>query len=172
MPIGQPKMESAILANGLLTGFIRLRAAMKLSGMARRVPKVVASKARKTVSMIFSQVSWAVLVKCGVPTLLRRVARIYCTSSLSRSGMVISKMKCPASSVSTLSRPRATTLAGHSRGQTQRTGGVGCKVETLHLHCFTGIGAGRSDHKIRSGLIRLPARTGRHSPGMEHRPER
>ncbi len=62
MPNGHPKIDSAMLASGLLTDFIRLRAAMKLSGMARIVPSVVANKARKTVSTIFSQVSLAVMV--------------------------------------------------------------------------------------------------------------
>src|SRR5690349_16932841 len=77
MPIGQPKMESAILARGLRTGFIKLRAAIKLRGMARKVPNVVANRARKTVSTIFFHVSYAVRVKWGVPTFWRRVARMY-----------------------------------------------------------------------------------------------
>jgi hypothetical protein len=85
-PMGHPKRESETLVSGLRTGFMRLRAAMKLSGMARRVPSVVASNARKTVSMIFSQVTFAVSVKRGAPTLCRIVARMYCMSSLSRLG--------------------------------------------------------------------------------------
>ncbi len=76
MPIGQPNTERATLVNGLRTDFIRLRAAMKLRGKARMVPRVVAKRAMNTVSIIKSQVSSAVLEKRGAPTFWLMVTRI------------------------------------------------------------------------------------------------
>ncbi len=57
-----------MLLNGSLISDIRLRAAKKLIGMAIKVPKVVASKAMKTVSTILSQVTLLSLEIIGAPT--------------------------------------------------------------------------------------------------------
>ena len=69
-------MDNATLASGLVTSFMMLRAAKKLIGIASNVPKVVASSARKTVSMILFQVSSPLRERWGVPTLVRVMARM------------------------------------------------------------------------------------------------
>src|SRR3990170_4546173 len=81
MPIGQARMLSATLATGFLILLIKFLAAKKLIGMAIRVPKVVASRARNTVSTIFSQVASATDEICGRPTLVRAIKRIVCASA-------------------------------------------------------------------------------------------
>src|SRR5687767_11277693 len=53
MPTGHPKMDRAILASGLLTDLIKLRAATKLRGIARKVPKVVAISQKHSFDNLF-----------------------------------------------------------------------------------------------------------------------
>ena len=81
MPSGQPMIVRAVLVSEYLTSLIRLRAATKLIGIARNVPKVVANNARNTVSMILSHVIMAVAVSFGAPIGTRAVARRYCASA-------------------------------------------------------------------------------------------
>ena len=125
-----------MLVSGLLTDFIRLRAAMKLRGMARIVPRVVASNARNTVSMILFHVSRAVWVNIGVPTFRRMVTRINCASSLGRLGSLIPTEKLPSASVVAVSLPSSTTLVGSLPG-TKRTGplelGTNLKPSTVTI---------------------------------------
>ena len=129
MPSGQPKIESATLASGLFTSFIKLRAATKLIGTERMVPTVVASSARKTVSMILSQVSRADCDRCGQPMLRRSVARMYCSLSLGRSGSLNSILKWPLSSARARTESRARVSVGSEEG-TKLTGPSvpGCKL--------------------------------------------
>ena len=76
MPSGHPIVENATFVSELFWLLIRLRAAKKLTGIAKRVPNVVASRARKTVSMILSQVLLATSENSGFPMLRRGSARI------------------------------------------------------------------------------------------------
>ena len=151
MPAGQAKMEREMLVSGLRTSFIRLRAAKKLTGIARAVPRVVASNARNTVSMIFPQVSSAVCVKCGEPTLRRVITRIYWTSSLGRLGNSIKASKCPLSSVLTVPRCNLTSLGGIKK--------IGPSVPGSKLKPSTRISACGSAH-CGVKTIYVPLRSG------------